>query len=219
MKCNTIKTLVLFTLLILSFFVSNSSYGSHAVGGEITYICLGQDTAGNDIMQVTLVYYRDCLGVDAPNQVTVCYSSVSCGFNSTFSAPKDTVIDVSPICSGLTSTCQGGSYPGIEQHIFIGQVTLTSQCNDWIFSFATCCRNAAITTGPGSSGFYLEACLNNLDAPCNSSPYLANLPIAFVCDSQQFVFNHGATDPDGDSLVYRIIPPMQGGGCNYSGYV
>jgi gliding motility-associated-like protein len=52
------------------------------------------------------------------------------------------------------------------------------------------------------------ATLNNLNAPCNSSPTFSNKPVAVVCSNQSFCFNHGALDPDGDSLVYSFYPVM-----------
>src|SRR5206468_359523 len=90
-------------------------------------------------------------------------------------------------------------------------VTLPMQCTDWSFSYSLCCRNAAITTitTPGSNTFYIYATLNNTISPCNSSPTFTNKPVPFSCLGQQFQFNHGAVDPDGDSLVYTLVDPMQ----------
>ena len=51
------------------------------------------------------------------------------------------------------------------------------------------------------------ATLDNLTAPCNSSPTFSNKPVAIVCSNQSFCFNHGALDPDGDSLVYSFYTP------------
>ena len=54
---------------------------------------------------------------------------------------------------------------------------------------------------------YVEATLNNLLAPTNSSPQFTNIPVAFFCSNQSFTYNHGVVDPNGDSLVYSFITP------------
>src|SRR3569832_1977926 len=43
----------------------------------------------------------------------------------------------------------------------------------------------------------------------NNSPTFSNKPVPFVCRGQQYCFNHGANDADGDSLVYQSITPYQ----------
>ena len=52
---------VIFFLLIGTFFVSNLQ-GSHLVGGELTYRCLGKVPGGLNRYQISLVLYRDCSG-------------------------------------------------------------------------------------------------------------------------------------------------------------
>jgi gliding motility-associated-like protein len=58
---------------------------------------------------------------------------------------------------------------------------------------------------------YIPATLNNVAAPCNSSPTFSNPPATIICNGQQFCFNHGAIDPDGDSLVYSMVTPYDDG--------
>ncbi|MBL0103479.1 MAG: hypothetical protein IPP51_06800 [Bacteroidetes bacterium] len=55
---------------------------------------------------------------------------------------------------------------------------------------------------------YIYTNLDNLNTTCNSSPVFSNNPIAFVCVGQSFTYNHGVTDPDGDSLVYSLVNPL-----------
>ncbi len=79
-------------------------------------------------------------------------------------------------------------------------------CNSWLMSFSGNARNP-ISTIYGTGDWYIPAELNNLNAPCNSSPTFSNKPIAVVCNGQSFYFNHGAVDPDGDSLSYTFYAP------------
>ncbi|MCA6361643.1 MAG: gliding motility-associated C-terminal domain-containing protein [Bacteroidetes bacterium] len=179
---------------------------THAQGADLTYTCLG----GNQYL-LRLAFYRDCSGSQAPNNVTIDIASVSC--NQSLSVVLNPIAgtgqDVTPICPNMLTVCNGGQNPGVQEFIYEGTVTLPMACTDWVFSFNFCCRNNAISTiqNPGSQNIFVQSLLNNLNAPCNNSPTFSNRPIPFVCVGQSYCFNHGATDPDGDSLVYALIPP------------
>lgn len=195
-------------LMILAFLpmANHQLKASHAQGADLTYTCLG----GNQYL-LRLAFYRDCSGNQAPNNVTIDIASVSC--NQSLSVVLNPIAgtgqDVTPICPNMLTVCNGGQNPGVQEFIYEGTVTLPMACTDWVFSFNFCCRNNAISTiqNPGSQNIFVQSLLNNLNAPCNNSPTFSNRPIPFVCVGQSYCFNHGATDPDGDSLVYALIPP------------
>jgi gliding motility-associated-like protein len=192
-------------LVIIVFFSPLTSYATHVQGGNITYKCLG----GNQY-EVSLALYRDCAGATAPTSVSINRKSVSCGINSNFTLNKitGTGIEVTPICPSLATQCTGGSYPGVQEYIYRGIVTLPP-CSDWVLSYSLCCRNNAIGTilSPSSQNMYIEATLNNLAFPCNDSPEFTNRPVPFICVGQPFCFNNGSIDSDGDSLSYSLITP------------
>ncbi|MCC7302671.1 MAG: gliding motility-associated C-terminal domain-containing protein [Bacteroidia bacterium] len=194
--------------MVLFILTTSEAYASHAQGADLTYQCLG----GNQY-QFTLKFYRDCSGANAPNNVTIDCSSASCNqnFQLTLNPVPNTGIEVTPICPSQTTTCTNGNNPGVREYIYQG-VTNIPACSDWIFSFTLCCRNAAISTinNPGAENIYVEARLDNLNFPCNSSPTFTNRPVPYICVGQSFCFNHGASDPDGDLLVYSLIPPATG---------
>jgi len=189
--------------------ISKDAYSTHAQSADITYTCVGGNT-----YNVRLAFYRDCAGVAAPNTVSINVASVSCGqnFNVNMNRIPNTGIDVTPICPTMTSQCAGGNYPGVQEWVYQGNITLPAQCIDWVLSFNLCCRNNAISTinNPGGDNIYVEARINNLMFTCNNSPQFSNRPVPFICVSQNYCFNHGAIDSDGDSLVYQLIPPMTG---------
>ena len=113
--------------------------------------------------------------------------------------------------------CNGGGAtapPGLEQYVYRGLITLPKACSDWNFSYNLCCRNRDITTlnNPGGTGIYVESTLNNVAAPCNSSPIFYNPPAPFICTNQPYIFNTGTTDPDGDQLVHLLIPARNNNG-------
>src|SRR5262249_258445 len=126
-----------------------------------------------------------CSGTTAPGNVQIDVSSASANqsFSATLQPIAGTGQDVTPICPQLTTVCNGGSNPGVQEWIYEGVVTLPQAAPDWIFGFNFCCRNAAINTiiAPGSQNMYIESFLNNVAAPCNSSPTFSNIPVPFIC--------------------------------------
>jgi hypothetical protein len=197
----------LITILLLSF-TAQQANASHAMGADLTYQCVG----GN-AYKVRLSFYRDCIGIAAPTSVYINVRSVSCGQNIGVTAypVAGTGQEVNYLCPTAVTTCNGGTFTGIQEYVYEGVITLPMQCTDWTFSYTLCCRNAAITTitSPSSNTFYIYATLNNTISPCNSSPTFSNKPVPFACLGQQLCFNHGAVDADGDSLVYSLVNPKQ----------
>lgn len=200
------KVFFFISFILVYIQAMNEAYASHAQSADITYQCLG----GNQY-RINLSFYRDCAGVAAPNTATIDITSASCGqnLNLTLNQNPGTGIEVSPICTQMNTQCSGGAYPGVQEYKYSGVITLPMACADWVFSFSLCCRNASIATinAPASENIYVEATLNNLDFPCNSSPSFSNPPIPFVCVGNPYCFNNGSSDVDGDSLSYTLIAP------------
>lgn len=196
-----------FVILMLTSIGSiNALYASHAQGADLTYTCLG----GNQY-RVRISFYRDCGGAPAPTAVNVSVSSQSRGQSLalTLSPISGTGQDVTPICPSNTTVCTGGNNPGVQEYIYEGTITLPMASTDWVFGFVFCCRNSVINTiqNPGGQNIYLQAYLNNIAAPGNSSPLFSNRPVPYTAIAQNYNFNHGAVDADGDSLIYRLITP------------
>jgi len=204
------KKILFLTLFILA--MTCQSKASHIAGADLTYQCLG----GNDYL-ITFTLYRDCSGVTVENPVTIHFQS-SCGsFNMSLYQVPGTGIEITPACISSPTTCSGGSIYGVREYVYQGTVTL-QPCADWTFYYYQCCRNYAITTisNPGSAGIYIPATLNNAvlqgtPNPCNTSPVFSNKPVTIICNGQQFCFNHGAIEPDGDSLAYHFVTPYTSG--------
>ena len=198
-------------LIVFSLFFAKDTLGSHAMGSDITYECLGQDT-----FLITVSFYRDCAGIGAPKTIRVQYSSDSCSTGNSFLTlsriPGMSGEEVSPICDSLISlsSCNGGSvYPGVELYTYSGILILPQRCSDWIVGYSECCRNGLADNVQNASSFdlYAFATINN-KIGCNNSPLFTTLPVPYVCAGKPFNYNHGAVDIDGDSLVYRMIQPL-----------
>lgn len=186
-------------LICSGIFFSITAQASHHAGSEITYTHLN----GN-MYKMRVVFYRDCFGIPAPFSVTVNIHSDSCGIdnNYTLNRISNTGIVISHPCVTTQTTCDGGNTPGYEKWEYETDVALT-QCSDWTFTTSDCCRDGCTTVNPGS-GMTVQAHLDN-SVYDNSSPQFLNDPEFIDCAQQDFHYNHGATDPDGDSLAYHFI--------------
>ncbi|MBL4706653.1 MAG: hypothetical protein JKY54_19140, partial [Flavobacteriales bacterium] len=64
-----------YALLVLAlFFIHVKGYSTHAMGGDIWYECNGGSN-----YTLYFAFYRDCDGVNAPNTITIDYSSSCTG--------------------------------------------------------------------------------------------------------------------------------------------
>lgn len=205
-----VKYIFSFCFVLILLTGIEKSWASHSMGADLTYRCLG----GNSY-EVTLSFYRDCAGVEADTNALIHFKS-SCFGDDTLTIYQipGTGQEISPICRNDTTTCNGGEFTGIQEYIYQGIINLPGPCADWTFSFNLCCRNWAITNidVPGNTLMYIYATLNNTITPCNNSPVFSNKPVPFACLGQQFCYNHGGFDTDGDSLVYSMITPYDSAG-------
>lgn len=193
----------LLAIAILFSGITNS-YASHLMGAEITYVHVG----GNDY-EVTLVVYRDCSGITVGTNQTVTFQSASCSQNINFAIPFIQTNDVSQVCAGQTTTCNGGFVPGTEQYVYRGIVNLTP-CSDWIMHWNSGTRNPATTNlvNPSSENLFIKNTLNNIIGADNNSPQFFNIPTPYLCVNQLAIYSHAASDADGDSLYYSFNQPL-----------
>ncbi len=175
------------------------------MGGEIELICVNGST-NPPTYRIRVRIFRDCSGISQPSTITVHYQSSSCNVNQTVTLNRISTTDFTPVCPGQQSRCANASSsnPGWEEHVYeSGNITLQA-CTDWIISTTDCCRNSGITTGSNDQDFFLYIKVNTQAAPCNNSPRYTNRPAALQCNNQNFCFNPGVFDPDGDQLVFRL---------------
>lgn len=200
------KVLTLVTALVFGalVFTTTESRASHAVAADITYTYVGPNQ-----FLLTLRLYRDCFGIPAPPSASISYTS-SCfpGGNITLQPLPGTgqPIPNSPCVPAVVTTCNGGTGYGIQEWIYQGVVTLPGPCVDWRFAYNLCCRNDQINTliNPASFNLYVSTTLDNFNFPTNSSPSFSNIPVTQFCIGNQFYYSQGATDIDGDSLVFSL---------------
>ncbi len=198
----------IFILLGLCLSADEAS-ATHAAGAELTYKSLG-----GLVYQVEAVFYRDCGGTPEPRNMTITYKSTSCGYSRTELATKVSLnngLEITTPCATSPSSCNGGISTGLQKWIYQAVITLPFACSDWVFSYRVCCRNCTVTTIQNpcaiNSELYVEAMLNNVAVAQNNSPQFTGTPATFMCLGQNFNYNPGVVDSDGDSLVYELISP------------
>lgn len=207
-------------LLLLFLLASIPGYASHIYGGELLY----RHETGNRY-RVIVYLYGDCSGSRFP---TLSYADANpevriynaAGMYVALHLKQDSLnIDISPVCPSQrgNTTCAGGTLPGVHKFVYSDTVNLPP--DHWRLIFAgemgtTAGRSFNITNIYSSSSgttIQLEANLNNSIGP-NSSPRYTTLPTPFYCINLQSQYNQGASDDDGDSLSYKLVPAIDANG-------
>lgn len=206
------RFLVLF--ILLSFF--SDSFASHISGGELIYEYLGPGSAANSKKyRITLKLFRDnrCTNcAEMPTHVIIAlYNNDNNAHvaSSPFNVPELTEISVpvdpAPACM------ENPPLINYSMGIYEFTVDLPDNANGYTGSYQTCCRitpmeNVSTVPPPGQGEGSTYVCTipgNNQFTGINSSPQFKTI-LGPVCYGANFIFDFGATDPDGDSLVYSF---------------
>jgi gliding motility-associated-like protein len=200
---------LLFILLMMIFHQANAS---HIVGGEISYVCLGGNT-----YQFTISVYRDCLppsqgggnpaalSSDDPAFLSIYNGSSFYSFDSVFAFSSSTVpVNFSNDCvKNPPATC-------INKLQFKLTKTLTPSSTPYTLIYQRCCRNETVNNilNPGTTGATFSCTIPS--TLCNNSAQFVNFPPQIICVNNPFVYDHSATDIDGDSLSYQFCSALAG---------
>ena len=205
-----LRNLKILILVLTLGGISNQVHATHAAGAEITYRCLGGDT-----FELTYKFYRDCGGVNPPtagqlNSGGGTRTFISCtnGGTRTPSWTATDTNDVTPVCNGSNSECNGGTIPGIGEYVFMDTIVLNPQCNNWTIGVRVADRNTSTNITGGR--LYVETTIFSTTRRCNASPTFTSAPAPYFCIGQKVNYSYGAIDADGDSLVFSFENPKTG---------
>lgn len=201
-------------LLMIMMLWSVSGFATHIVGGDLSYKCLG-----NDQYEVTLMFYRDCLGgnpeadFDDPASIAIYDSKnnlqvhlgqlgqILIKFNAddTLRQESDCFMDGNGVC--------------VHRTIYRKVVQLPFLKGGYTLAYQRCCRNASLSNivEPLETGAtFITQIKEEALASCNSAPEFREWPPIFICVNEELSYDHSAMDQDGDSLVYRLCTPYTG---------
>ncbi|MEN9523523.1 MAG: hypothetical protein RL065_1900 [Bacteroidota bacterium] len=192
---------------------------SHLVGGDLTYKYLG-----NNNYLVTLTLWRDCFNSQTQfdNSADI-YVYQTNGFTTTaLGTLVNTVTTGAPVGGTAGSTVPPNVYnpcltpPSnicVNQAIYSTTINLPPIAGGYTLLYQRCCRNASIQniSNPSSIGASFMCEIPDVSNYINSSPTFTNFPPIVICQGAVFTFNGSAIDTDGDSLVYSLYTPYEGG--------
>ncbi len=218
-------------MLLIAIAYFPAAFGSHIVGGGFTYQYLGDTIISGGTFQkyrVTLELYQDCVtGVpeaieqDNPAFFTVyetgktAYFQVDTNifYNATPGSGGSITIpsgDVSSPCgyvslNNLTALC-------LMRKKFVKDYLLPENSTGYVVAYQRCCRNSSIVnvTNPGDNGITFFCNIPPATTLKNTSAVFTYFPPQAICNNISMVFDHAATDADGDSLSYELCGAYNG---------
>jgi PKD repeat protein len=214
------------SLLCVLFLTPSVSWASHIVGGDMTYKFVSRNPATQMITyKITLHVYRDLFAVSGNGIPTQLDANAAIGVYqqlpngsfrtvTTFSTPLRSKVNLPrPVipCSETPNNV------GAEDGLYEWEQTLRDTNGSYFISYQRCCRNATISNiqAPGTTGgtYYVEI-TPEAQHQSNNSPVFKSFPPAFICEGEPLVFDHAATDTDGDQLVYSFCNAYRGATSN-----
>ncbi|MDZ4821959.1 MAG: PKD domain-containing protein [Flavobacteriales bacterium] len=189
------------------------AFATHLVGGEIYY----EQQGTSDTYLVTLKVYRDCgpantndTGFDEQAAVGIFEDGML--LETLLMDFTNAEVDFVPV--ELNNPCF--VLPPdlcVERAVYQEFIDLPFTLGGYTLVYQRCCRNPSIVNlnNPQDTGAtFFTVIPGTENTQQNSSPIYTNFPPVALCTGGSFWFDHGATDEDGDSLVYEFCTPLHG---------
>lgn len=202
-------------ILLISgvFLLGISSFATHIVGGVIYYEYISGTT-----YRITFKAYKDC------------GAGITTGFDGTGTNPRAEIgiyqegtnaliqtIDmgsptITTIAAPISNPCMTTTGICVQEGVYTQTVTLPSNSTAYYLTYVRCCRNNSISNinAPESTGSTITVRIPPTVPYRNSNPVYNSFPPIYICLNAPLVFNHSATDADGDSLYYELCTPLTG---------
>jgi gliding motility-associated-like protein len=203
------KRHMLFCIVLVWCFLRPSSLcATHIIGGDITYTCLG-----NDSFLIKLTVFRDCYNGQPPfdDPASIGVFDQNWTYITQYLVPytTDDTLEVF-----LTDPClQVPPDVCVHRSSYTFKAYLPFRTGGYQLVYQRCCRNKLIRNiiDPEATGASFVAKITEASLlGCNNSSVFKNWPPVAICINQPIDFDHGATDADGDSLVYKLCIPNSG---------
>jgi len=190
---------------------------SHIVGGEVTYKYLGGYR-----YQITISIYEDCLfGIKAAIAAdNPAYINIFDGRDSSIFVNGDSIYLDGGIRElvppNFTNSCIN-SAPAtcLEKASFTRTYYLPPNTTGYTVVYQRCCRNASVVNiqEPDITGATYYCVIP--PAITNTSAVFKNYPPQIICINNPLVYDHSATDADGDSLSYEFCQDYKGASASF----
>ncbi len=207
-----------FVCLLFALFFMAQAKARHIIGGVITYECLG-----NGRYDFELKMYRDCFCTDCANFDPQAFVAVyECNGGDCSRLNQSSFVQRINANLGPIRQIDAPNYPClippnvcVEEAVYRFSLNLPLSNNSYHVSYQRCCRNITINNivnPEGTGATYTIEITPEAQRACNSSPKFSYFPPTVICAGAPLEFDHSATDPDGDQLVYEFCSPLAGGG-------
>ncbi len=217
-----ISNILSFLLITLLLSVAQNTFATHLIGGYMSYKYVGPLPNGQIRYLVTLNMYRDC------NQSTVDFDDkieIGVYFNNLrrdrYTTAIFTILKRQKVEPPGNIDCDFyKKQVCIEEGFYQGSIDVAPSPVGYLLSYVRCCRNTQDNL-PNADGtpylgqtYYCQIPPTSIQ---NSSPFFSGIPSPYMCANDTTNILNAAVDADGDSLVYYIALPYQGGSPSQSG--
>ena len=223
-RYNKIAFTVLASLLSVLVLTPSVLHASHIVGGEITYKFVSRTAAPSNMItyHITLKVYRDLFsvngtGLDANPAIGIYLQRPN---NGAFALFRQKNVRLSSQRNVPPPNLPCSTVPpniGVEEGIYEWDEVLKDTTGSYVIVYQRCCRNGTIANilNPGTTGasYYTEITPESQHSS-NNSPVFREFPPILVCGGEPLNFDHGATDTEGDQLIYKFCNAYVGGSSN-----
>ena len=202
-----LRRIICIALLLLAVC---DTFASHIIGGEVIYKYMGPVAGNKSRYQVSLSIYEDCLhgSQQAIAEDNPAYFAVYDDLDNLFyfdSSHYSSSVDVPPNYNIACIT----NAPDMctWKKTFIITFDLPRNGHSYTVVYQRCCRNGDIMNivNPANSGAtYTCQIPADTMASTNNSAVFKNYPPQIICVNDPLLYDHSATDIDGDSLSYEL---------------
>ena len=207
----------LITFLIFSC-ASISSFASHIVGGDLKITMISNGPSSSNY-HIQLRLYRDDINgnIPMPSAVTIGIYQIGTNILETTKVLDLDNNNTSIVPFGDSCFSPNPLVIRVEEGVYNGltSISLPNFSMGYYIQYQTCCRNAIITNlaDPDSDGISIFAIIPDPAFGQNSSPDFGNYPNdAYFCLNRTNSFIWPVTEPDGDSLVFSLVQPLNSNG-------
>ncbi len=212
--------LFVFVFFNALLFAPFTVWASHIVGGVITYKFVKRDTstAVNKLTyRFTMRVYRDLYGsngtgLDQNANIAVLTQGTT-GAYTLYSQRAVRLLSQRNVAPPVLPCSEVPPNLGVEEGLYEWDETLNESPRSYVITYQRCCRNNTIANifFPGTTGStYTVEITAESQRTNNSSPVFNNFPPTLICANEPLVFDHSASDTEGDQLVYSFCGALIG---------